>query len=81
MSTLQTRKKWSKKIQNIKVNDIVLIKEDNLPPCRWFLVKIVATKSERDGLVRVASIKTKTGIVDRTIRKLIIFLPDENSKT
>lgn len=78
ISTLQTRKKWFQQSTNVKVDDIVLVREENLPPCRWLMGRIVATQPGRDGLVRVATIKTKNGIIDRSVRKLTIFLPTEN---
>ncbi|KAJ8720696.1 hypothetical protein PYW08_006161 [Mythimna loreyi] len=37
LTTLLHRYKWSKQTPEPEVGDIVLIKEDNLPPCRWLL--------------------------------------------
>jgi hypothetical protein len=77
LHTLQTRKKWAERLKNIQINDIVLIKEDNMPPCRWALGKVVGTKPGNDGLVRVVVLKTKSGIIVRSIRKLAVLLPHE----
>lgn len=38
---LQQRVKWSTPRNNIQLNDLVLIKEDNVPPLRWPLGRVV----------------------------------------
>ena len=74
ISTLQKRKKWQEQTKNIDVDNIVLIKEDNLPPCRWLMGRVVAVKPGKDGLVRVVTLKTKSGLIDRNIRNLVVLL-------
>lgn len=81
ISTLQSRKKWAQKTANIQVNDIVLIKEDNLPPCKWLMGRVISTKPGNDGPVRVVSLKTKNGIIDRSVRKLAVLMPTEQVST
>ena len=41
ISTLQTRKKWIERNKNIAVNVIVLVREENLPPCRWLMGRVM----------------------------------------
>lgn len=71
LQQLQTRNKWQKATENLAVGEIVLIKEDNLPPSRWALGRILKVHPGRDGLTRVVTLKTKTGELTRPIIKLI----------
>lgn len=70
LSTLQTRGKWTKTATNIVPGMLVLIIEDNVPPQAWKYGKIVKTYPGSDSLVRVADVKTGTGILRRSISKL-----------
>lgn len=74
LNTLQTRSKWIKTRVNFQVNDIVILKEDNVPPGRWPLGRIVAVCPGKDGHVRVVTVKTANGQFKRPIVKLR-FLP------
>lgn len=77
ITRLQNRPKWATKTSNLEINDLVLIIDDNFPPCRWALGRITATHAGSDGLVRVASVKCKSGIIKRPIAKLAL-LPISN---
>ncbi|KAL0829413.1 hypothetical protein ABMA28_004186 [Loxostege sticticalis] len=68
---LQTRSKWRNPSENMKVNDIVIIKEDNMPPGKWALGRIIQVHPGTDGFVRVVSLKTQNNIIKRPIIKLI----------
>lgn len=70
LNTLQTRSKWTQSKTNVKVNDIVLLKEDNMPPGKWPLGRIVTVHPGKDGRVRVVTVKTASGLFDRPIVKL-----------
>ncbi|GFU65707.1 integrase catalytic domain-containing protein [Trichonephila clavipes] len=41
LNQLQQRTKWNKPRRNLKVNNMVLVKEDNLPPLQWSLGRVV----------------------------------------
>ncbi|GBN05803.1 hypothetical protein AVEN_52412-1 [Araneus ventricosus] len=77
LSTLQQRNKWMIKKQNLKVGDMVLLKEENLPCCKWILGRIVDVFYGKDNVVRVVNVKTHSGIYKRSISK-IAPLPLEN---
>lgn len=68
--TLQQRPKWLKERENLKVGDLVLIKEELLPPLKWSMGRIIKTMPGKDGLVRVCEIKTIHGYFTRPITKL-----------
>lgn len=70
---LNQRYKWSMKLSEPNINDIVVIKEDNLPPCRWLLGRIVAKHPGPDNLTRVVTVKCKTGLLKRPLSKICIL--------
>ncbi|XP_035457903.2 uncharacterized protein LOC118281435 [Spodoptera frugiperda] len=70
LTSLQARSKWLKPTPNIKPDDVVLIKENNLPPGKWALGRIIEVHPGSDGYVRVATIKTQGGTLKRPITKL-----------
>ncbi|GFV64147.1 integrase catalytic domain-containing protein [Trichonephila clavipes] len=41
LNSLQQRKKWIVNKENLKLGDMVLIREENLPPCKWLLGRVV----------------------------------------
>ncbi|GFY30065.1 soluble guanylate cyclase 88E [Trichonephila clavipes] len=50
LSNLQTRTKWKCPNNNFKVGEIVIIKEDNIPPATWPLGKVIETHPGKDGV-------------------------------
>ncbi|XP_072395256.1 uncharacterized protein [Diabrotica undecimpunctata] len=70
LNRLQNRPKWFLPFKNLQPNDLVLVKEDNLPPLYWSLARVMEVFPGKDGRVRIASVKTKDGIFKRTITKL-----------
>lgn len=73
ISELQRRYKWKTIQKNLKENDLVIIKDDNLPPTEWRLGRVVKTFAGNDSNVRVAEVRTKNGIVTRPLVKLCIL--------
>ncbi len=49
---LSLRQKWHVSRRNLKVNDVVIIKEDTLPRNEWHMGRVVQTTEGSDGLVR-----------------------------
>lgn len=71
---MQQRSKW--KVNNtfdIKIGTMVLIKEDNAPPLNWKFGRVVETYPGSDGIIRVVDIKTSSGLLKRSVRKLCIL--------
>lgn len=56
IQTLQIRKKWQSTQPNVKVGQIVLISEDNQPPTKWQLGKIINVYPGPDQLIRAADV-------------------------
>lgn len=70
LSRLQTRPKWLKQQSEFNIGDIVLIKDEQLPPGKWSLGRIVAKHPGKDGFTRVYSVKYRNDIVKRSLSKL-----------
>ena len=67
--------KWHHPSRNLRIGDIVVLKEDGLIPTKWPLARIVETHPGKDDHVRVATIKTATGTYKRPITNLVLLLP------
>lgn len=70
---LMHRSKWTKQEENLRTNQIVLIKEDGLPPTKWLYGRITKVYPGKDGLVRVAEVKCRNSILSRPIHKLCLL--------
>lgn len=70
LATLHQRSKWKSKTPDLKIGDLVLIREDNLPPTKWCRGLITEIHPGRDNLIRVVSVKTATGTLKRPIAKI-----------
>lgn len=74
LSTLQRRPKWTAQSQNLKVGDLVLLKDDSMP-LSWPTAKVVEVHPGKDGVVRVATVKTGRTSFRRPVVKLVPLLP------
>lgn len=70
ISSLQQRNKWQVAEDNFKIDDLVLIKDNNLPPAQWLLGRITSVHPGSDGKVRVVTVRHKNGEFQRPINKL-----------
>ena len=66
--------KWYNPSRNLCPGDLVLLQEESIVPTRWPLARIVKVHPGRDGFVRVATIKTKTGLYTRPVTKLALLM-------
>jgi hypothetical protein len=73
LSSLQTRTKWCIDRPNIKVGDMVVIKDRQRPPLEWRLGRIVRVIPGEDGVVRVAHVHTLSGEISRPVVKLVLL--------
>ena len=78
-TTLMERQKWLKINRNLKINDIVLVTDENTPRSHWPLGRITEIKISEDGMVRSAEIKLQNKILKRPITKLVMILENENN--
>ena len=67
LPTLQIRQKWLTPKDNIKVGELVLLKDDDKPRGHWPLARVLQTDLSSDGKVRSAKLKTTSGDLHRPI--------------
>lgn len=79
ISQLHQRVKWKSTKCNLKVGDMVLIQDNDLPPFKWRLGRVCAVHPGSDGQVRVASIATVSGVIKRAVAKLAPLPIADNS--
>ena len=68
---LQQYNRWRNPSENVEIGDLVLLKDECLPATKWPMARVVDVVPGADQLVRVATIKTATGLYKRPIVKLI----------
>ena len=73
LDSLKRSSKWHKPSANLQVDDIVIMKEDNLIPAQWPLGRVVAIHQGQDQLVRVVSVKTSAGTYRRPVHKVVLL--------
>lgn len=67
---LQSRAKWNTSSTTIGIGTIVIIMTDHAPPLAWPLGIIEAVHPSKDGITRVATVRTNKGSFVRPIVKL-----------
>lgn len=71
LHTLQQRNKWfHSEPQSIVPGTLVLIKNELSPPLKWLLGRIETLYPGKDGICRVASVRTCQGLMQRPLVKL-----------
>ncbi|XP_062541495.1 uncharacterized protein LOC134209533 [Armigeres subalbatus] len=56
LATLQPRTKWLKAAADIEIGRLVIIKDENSPPLRWEMGRIVEVHAGADNIVRVVTL-------------------------
>ena len=77
LPTLQERPKWKKVKRNLKVDDVVLIKDENAPRNVWPMGVVTKVEQNAKGFVRSVVLKTHTTELHRPVNKLILILTAE----
>ena len=88
LQSLQARQKWVRTSRNMKVGDVLIIKDENLHRNQWPLARVVQTYPSDDGLVRKVKVAVadssldKHGkrskapvLLDRPVQKLVLLVP------
>ncbi|XP_064551498.1 uncharacterized protein LOC135437490 [Drosophila montana] len=73
LTLLQQRSKWRTPQPGLSINDVVLVKDENLPPLKWPLARVQELISGSNGVSRVAMLQTATGVIRRAVRKLCLL--------
>ena len=67
VTNLNRLTKWHNLTRNLCPGDLVLLQEESIVPTKWPLARVVKIHPGRDGLVRVATVRTKTGLYTRPV--------------
>lgn len=59
ISELQQRYRWKIKQHNLKTGELVIVKEDNLPPLLWLYGRVEKLYAGKDGVIRVVDVKNR----------------------
>ena len=79
IGTIQARQKWKEVKRNVQVNDIVLLKEQDLKRNQWPLGRVVETFKSDDGLVRTVRVKIANAVepLVRSIVEMVVLVKSE----
>jgi len=80
LKELHKRNKWQFPTRNLQADDMVFVKEDNLPSNEWRLGRIVSAFLGADDRIRVVEIRTSRGTIKRPVHK-VILLPMEDKES
>lgn len=70
LHTLQVRQKWLTESKPIQVGMVVIIDQGDVPPLHWPVGRVEEVYPGSDGIIRVALVKTATGVIKRPVVKL-----------
>ena len=73
LTTLVQRYKWSRQVPEPQIGDIVLVKENDMPPARWLLGRIVQKHKSTDNITRVVTLRTEKSMIKGPTSKLCIL--------
>ncbi|XP_049880427.1 uncharacterized protein LOC126376924 [Pectinophora gossypiella] len=80
LPTLVPRGEPTNNDAGLKEGDIVVVVDSTLPRNVWPMGEVIRTFSGPDGGIRVADVRTKTGIFRRPTRKLAVLIKKEASQ-
>ncbi|XP_049878086.1 uncharacterized protein LOC126375230 isoform X4 [Pectinophora gossypiella] len=75
LSEMQQRTKGRLRNSNLQLGDLVVFKEENLPPLKWRLGRAQKLYPGADGVVRVADFLTFRGTERRAVNKVCPLIP------
>lgn len=75
LQSFQERQKCNTEKRNLKVGDLVLVTDEEQPRGSWSMGLVRKVEEDKGGLVRAATVKTKTYELHRPIHKLVMLLP------
>lgn len=78
LHTLQKRPKNFQEKVEFSINDMVILKDSNLPPLKWVVGRIVKLYPDKMNVVRNVRVRTPTGEKDRHV-KYLCLIPIEKS--
>ncbi|XP_071052597.1 uncharacterized protein [Onthophagus taurus] len=70
LHTIQQRAKWNKTYNNISPGTLVIIRNECFPPLTWKFGRVEECFPGRDGVIRVVTVKTAHGRLQRPVSQL-----------
>ena len=80
LQLLQSRQKWTGEKRNLKVDDVVLLKDEGVVRSQWPMGRVIEVHESKDGLVRSVTIKTKTSTFKRPVTKTILLVAADDTE-
>ncbi|KAK0142370.1 hypothetical protein N1851_019891 [Merluccius polli] len=87
LANITLRQRWHSSRRNVKIGDIVILKEEEIPRNEWRLGRVLDVCEDADGLVRKATVQmgnrklgnegqrlTSLSIFERPIHKLVVLV-------
>ncbi|CAH2093398.1 unnamed protein product [Euphydryas editha] len=71
IAELQQRTRWRVREAELREGDLVLLKEEHLPPMNWRLARVDRLHPGGDGVSRVADVLTSQGIIRRAVNRMV----------
>ena len=79
LPTLQERRKWHKRENNLRVNDIVLMIDELTGRAKWPRGIVTEVFKSEDELVRKVRVRTQETVLERPVHKLVLlYRPEED---
>ena len=86
LQSLQERQKWTSKRRNFRVDDIVLLKQSDIPRNQWSMGRVIDVNNDRKGLVRSVTLKigeragneNSKSKLEQPIDKIVLLLESDN---
>ena len=74
LPTLQKRGKWRLKERQMKIGDLVLMVDYEIPRGKWKLARVEEVYPGKDGVVRNVLVKTQHGQYKRSVQRLCVLI-------
>ena len=75
LQQLQERNKWIRPQKNLKIGDVILLKENQSPRNRWPMAKVIDTHPDDQGQVQSVTVLTSNGSeLERPVNKLVLLV-------
>ena len=71
LPSLTKRACWRNTTPNYKAGELVIVQDDDLKRGKWPLGRILEVKPGQDDVVRVVTVRTKTGVYTRPVAKIL----------
>ena len=78
--SLFPRKKWNTTTRDVKVNDVVMVADDNAIRGKWTIGRVTKVFTGRDNRVRNVAVMTSGKEYNRPITKIAVIHPAEDSE-